>query len=377
MGFIVAGETLVDYVAHTDASGSPVTGATFTVVSARKPDGSAFAPTITEIGNGVYRIQIATGRTESGEWYLLLEDGALSPARRYDSSWDVDPSWVDPTASGVTSASTRAQLRRQVGRLIGDLVVCTATETPVGNQASTFIDSLNLAVENNSLVGRRVWYAQAFHGANRGLSRRISENGKTTTSIRIAPDLPASTVAGDVIELWNERDLGPTPEDVNEAINAAIGSVTDLALMEAVSAEQAFDRTSPVLALPAAWSFFSGADWKDDAGIWHQVPPADLRIDVPSRTVELRNRSSRVATGRKVRFRGQASALPLTDDAQSTPVDAEWVTYQASSNLLIAMSHRAHDPASVERKSQYFQTLADARRPKTRARFAGRAVKLS
>lgn len=377
MGFSIAGETLVDYVTHTDASGTIVTGATFTVITARKPDGSSYTPTITEIGGGTYKIEVATGRTEHGEWYLLIADLGQSPARYYDQSWDVDPSWVNPTGSGVTAASTRAQVRRSIGRLIGDLVVCTATETPQGNGTSTFVDALNLAVENNSLVGRRVWYAQAYHGANRGLSRRVSENSKSNTWIRLAPTLPATTVAGDVIELWNERDLGPTPEEVNEQINGAIAAVTDAALLETVGAEESFDREAPVLEVDADWSFFSGADWKDDRGIWHMVPPADIRVDVANRTVELRNRSSRVASGRKVRLRGQGSALPLTDDAQSTPVDAEWITYQAAANLLIAMSHRAHDPASVERKAQYFQTLADARRPKTRARFAGRAVKLS
>lgn len=377
MANYVAGETLVDYVTHTDANGAVVTGATFTVVSARKPDGSAFAPTIQEIGSGVYRIEFATGRTEHGEWYLLLADQSLDPVRYYDASWDVDPSWVDPTASGVTAASTRAQLRRSVGRLIGDLIVCTATETPVGNPTNTFIDALNLAVENNSLVGRRIWYAQAYHGANRGLSRRVYENRKTDTWLRIAPDLPASTVAGDQIELWNERDLGPTPEEVNEHVNAAIASVTDAATLEAVGPATAFDHQAPVMALDSAWSFFSGADWQDDRGIWHRVPPADLRVDVPNRTVELRNRSARVASGRSVRLRGQASALPLTDDAQSTPVDAEYVTYQAAANLLIAMAHRAHDPASVERRSQYFQTLSDSRRPKARSRSGGRMIKLS
>ena len=377
MGLHVAGQTLADYVMHTDASGAPVTGATFTVMTARKPDGSAFTPTITEIGGGVYKIEFATGRTEDGEWYLLIADLALTPDRYYDSSWDVDPSWVDPTGSGVTSASTRAQLRRSVGRLIGDLIVCTSTQTPGSNGTEYFYDSLNLAVENNSLVGRRVWYAQAFNGANRALSRRVSQNSKTETWIRLAPPLPASTYAGDVVELWNERDLGPTPEEVNEAVNAAIAAVTDAAVLDTVGPETPFDHNAPVMAIDAAWSFFSGADWKDDRGIWHRVPPADLRVDAANRTVELRNRSSRVASGRKVRLRGNASALPLTDDAQSTPVDAEWVTYQAAANLLIAMSHRAHDPASVERKAQYFQTLSDGRRPKTRSRTGGRMVKLS
>ena len=189
--------------------------------------------------------------------------------------------------------------------------------------------------------------------------------------------LSGITTTGDVVELWNERDLGPTPEEINDKINSCIASVADLTVMEAVSAEATFDSAAPVVTLPATWSVFSGADWKDDRSIWHQVPPADLRIDVPNRTVEIRNRTGRVASGRKVRFRGQASSLPLTQDTESTAVDAEWLTYQAASNALISMSHRAHDPAQVERKAQYFQTLADSRRPKTRARFAGRAVKLS
>lgn len=270
-------------------------------------------------------------------------------------------------------ATTRADLRRWVGRLVGDLIVCTATDA---GTTTTFIDSRNLATENNSLVGRRGFISFSAASANSGLTVRITSNVKTARSVSFEPELPAATAQGDVMELYHERGLGPTPEEIHAVLNDYIGSVKDLALTEVQSSGAEFDRHAPVIAIDATWGWFSGADWRDDWELWHPVPPADLRINVPGRTVEITNRSALVADSRMVRLRGQVEDGALTSDTSTTNVDAEWLAYQAAAQLMISMAHRAHDPAQVERRAQYFQSLADQRRPKVRARFSGKAVKL-
>jgi hypothetical protein len=270
-------------------------------------------------------------------------------------------------------ATTRADLRRWVGRLVGDLIVCTATDA---GTTATFIDSRNLATENNSLVGRRGFISFSAASANSGLTVRVTSNVKTARSVSFEPELPAATQQGDVLELYHERGLGPTPDEIHAVLNDYIGSVKDLSLTEVQGDGATFDKTQPAIAIDDSWGWFTGADWKDDWGLWHPIPPADLRVNVPDRTVEITNRSALVADARVVRLRGQSEDALLTNDTSTTTVDSEWLAYQAAAQLLISMSHRAHDPAQVERRAQYFQSLADQRRPKVRARFAGKAVKL-
>lgn len=270
-------------------------------------------------------------------------------------------------------ATSRADLRRWVGRLVGDLIVCTATDA---GSTTTFIDSRNLATENNALVGRRGFVSSAAASANREVSVRITGNVKGTRSVSFEPALTESTQQGDVLELYHERGLGPTPEEIHAVLNDYIASVGDLSLTEVQGDPAPFDKSAPTIAIPETWGWFSGADWEDDWGIWHPIPPADLRINVPDRTVEIRNRSALIATSRNVRLRGQSNAEALTQDSSTTEVDAEWLAYQSAAQLMISMSARAHDPAQVERRAQYFQSLADQRRPKVRARFPGKAVKL-
>jgi hypothetical protein len=54
----VAGEPLNSYIVYRYPDETPILGATFTVVSALRPDGSSFSDlvTITEQGNGVYHV---------------------------------------------------------------------------------------------------------------------------------------------------------------------------------------------------------------------------------------------------------------------------------------------------------------------------------
>ena len=152
MSHYVAGEPIVDYLTHVGNDGQPIAGATFTVIIARKPDGTAFTPTIASLGGGSYQITIPTTRTEAGQWYLLVADQSLTPPRYYDNSWDVDPAPADPNT--VTSGpATRGSLRRSIGRLLGDVIVATVTDA--SGDPSIVTDKLNLVYNNNELTGRR------------------------------------------------------------------------------------------------------------------------------------------------------------------------------------------------------------------------------
>lgn len=365
-----AGETIVDYIAHFTNTGSPITGATFTVVTARKPDGTSFTPTVTEVGGGSYRVTFATGRAEHGTWYLLLKDASNN--RYYDSLFDLDPVTASTggTASGTT---TRATLRRWIGRLTGDVIVATATASGAAN-GTTVVDTVNLVIENGSLVNRRLLCTASNASGNIGFLTRVTANTKSTGTVTVSPVFPAQTTAGDVVEIWN--DYGPTPDEVNDAINRAIAAAADSTVAPALSSVSTFAMDSPSLAIPSNWTFWAGVEWKDEDGLWRPVPSADLRLDPVARTVEIRNRAKWLADKKQVRMRGYTPPGPLNQDADATTVDAEWVVHQAAAWTLMSTADKRLSPGEVLAKAQYLEGRADSVRPKTRVRPQGKFTRL-
>ena len=372
MSHITAGEPIVDYLTHTGWDGNAITGATFTVISARKPDGTSFTPTVTSLGSGVYRIEIATARTESGAWYLLLSDTALTPDKLYDNLWEVDPPSSESSA-GVSGGGTRATLRRGIGRLMGDVIVATATSD---GTTTTAIDTVNLNYENSGLTGRMLYVYAATNTANESLIRRVTGNTKSTGTVTFTPALPAVTKAGDVLEFYAKRGVGPGPLEIHEAINRAIQAARDNHVSPALSTETTLNYLSPTVTIPSTWTFFGGAEWKDFEDIWRPIPKADLDLDKVGRTIRFMNRSRWLADQRGVRLRGYLPPAALDSDDDGTSVDAEWIMNQAAADLMMATSDQQNDPAGAERKAQYFQGKADGLRAKTRTRPTGMFVRL-
>ncbi len=269
-------------------------------------------------------------------------------------------------------ASTRAQLRRAVGNLVGQMKVCTATGVGL---TTTFVDLENLAVEGGHYKDRIALFT-AGTAANVGLTRRVADNTKATGTLAFARALPAATAVGDEIELWNERGTGVTPDEVHAAIGRAIEGAADSAVAPVASTPAAFSWTAPTVAIPAGWSHVAGAEWQDWESLWRAVPPADLAVDQANRTVELRHRGRDLAQARNVRLHGYTPAAVLTTDASSTHVDRKFVIYQAAFELLLASAHRNADPVAAERKANLFLAEARAREPYVRVRPSNRFGKL-
>ncbi len=276
-------------------------------------------------------------------------------------------------------AVTRAQIRSWVGSLLGEVINLTAT---ANGSTTSLVDSVNLVREDGYLEGRQLIVVSATNTGNNGLIRRVSANSKTGKSITIDPALPSAVSSGDVVELWFKRDQGPTIQEVHDAIARSVAAVKNTVLSpQMASGAAAFDRTSPVITeVGNTWTFFSGVDWQDPNGTWHPVPPADLRLapsgNNPFVDIEVRNRSRILMDGMEYRVKGYAEHAIPSADADVISVDSEWLVHQVAAQLLISASGRMSDQASAERKAQYMQTLADARRPKPGIRPRGMLVKL-
>lgn len=371
MGF-TAGETIVDFLTHRTDLDAPITGASFTVEVARKPDGSSFTPTISDLGSGVYQISFSTARGEEGQWYLLLTDSGQSPPRSYDAVYDIDaaPSQTDPGVAGV--GSTRTSVRRRIGRLFGDLLLCTAT---ADGDTTTFVDTLNLYRADNELKGRHLYFSGGTAG-NLGRSARVTGNTQSSSTLAFTA-VPSATATGDVAELWNTRNLGLTVQEVHDQINFCISDVSDLFVTAASESLGTFAYDTPVLSLPEAWRFFSGLDYQDTLGIWHPIEKGDWRLDKAARTVEIRNRPRWRANAMSVRARGYTVPALLDSDADTTGLNAEWLAYQAAANLAMSVSPRALDGGTnLQARAQFWQQQADSRRYLNGIRPSGVFVRL-
>jgi hypothetical protein len=270
----------------------------------------------------------------------------------------------------VATLSTRKQIRRRVGRLTGDMILLVATSA---GTTTTLIDALNLNQETNSLINR-LGYVSGGTALNLNKTARVSGNTKSTQTLTFTPALTSATAALDEMELWNERDEGITPKDVNDLINDAILDAGEQGVVPVLGTEAAFARDSPIISVNAAWEAVTGVDWEDDAGIWHPIPRADLRFDRIQRQVEILNWSRELADAHMVRVRGANVPGALTADTgtgSETSVDFEWITHHVAAQAMGLRLAKAFDTKMVEGLMLKLEAKANQLRPKNTIRLRG------
>ena len=250
------------------------------------------------------------------------------------------------------------------------MLLCVATSA---GTTTTLIDNAQLNTENNSLLNR-VGYFSGGTANNLGKTVRVTGNTKSSQTVTFTPAVPSATATDDELELWNQRDEGVTPKDVNDLINDAIADVAELGAVSALSSEETFDYNDPLIVVNAAWEAVTAVEWEDDDGIWYPVPKADLRVDRYQRQVELIGRARMLADGRQVRVRGANIPTAFTADTGAggeTTVDFEWITHAVAAAVLGMRLESAYDRKDVEGRLLQLQAIADSRRPKNTLRLRG------
>lgn len=246
---------------------------------------------------------------------------------------------------------------------------------------TTFIDKLRLSRGNGSLEGRIGWMAEGT-AANLYSMVRITGNTAADWTATFADTaLSSATAADDVMELWNERGVGWYPDEVNDAINRAIGSVEGIVTSPVVSDPVAFDITDPYVAIPPEWRFFGGARYaesnSDDGLIWHEIDEELLVINDVARTVRIKDPMSNRVDTRQVELYGDIQSSLLTHDQQSTNVDAEWLTAHVAWQLMMTRMRRSTgNDAEVSTMMAFLKTTADGARGRARTRPSGMAKRL-
>ena len=276
-------------------------------------------------------------------------------------------------------STTRLALRRYVGRLTRQALICTAT----GNGTTqTFTDAINLPDPDDTLIGRIGWVSGGTAG-NLYSTIRVTDNVQSTNTITFTPALSQSTATGDVIELWNDLDQGVTPAEVHDLINLAIESVADSFPIPAVDTEEVFSQDDPELDIPATWRWLEGLEYQeysadpDVEGKWKFIwDDKFLYVDKANRVVRVKKPWCYKLNTLNVRLRGATRPSTLSSDTATTYVDAEWIARQVAYQILLNISFTMLDGAALERRAATFKQEADAIRMKARARPDGLGIVL-
>lgn len=245
--------------------------------------------------------------------------------------------------------TTRATLRRSIGRLCGDLIVLTAT----GNgSTTTFVDAERGVIPDDALIGRQAFYASGTAN-NLYTTRRVSDNVESTGTITVATAWSSSSATNDVLELYSSRSISPTPDEIHDKINDCIRAVADENLTIVDSTDATFDADDPYVELPSTWIGVIGAQWQDSLSEWHDIPKADWQLHKNLGTygkVEIKNTPRWSADAKQIHLVGVTPASTLSSDTSTTAISPDWIIKQAAGELLIQGARAYEDTGGAERR---------------------------
>ncbi len=251
--------------------------------------------------------------------------------------------------------ATLRELRQLIGIKTGDLLILGATDASA--DGTSFRDRTRLAERGDqapSIVGK-ILYFSAGTAQNLQHEARVTAFASATKALTYDPPSPQPPQPGDEAELWSVAERIGTVQHIHRLINHAIDAVKDLAGGEVYADPQTFDVRTGYLTIPATWSTFGGAEWADMRGFRREVRDAHISVRTGLGQVWLQyGRANR----RSVYLYGYLRALPLVNESDDTPVDAEWITESVSEALTLGRSWASADAAAAERRANFWSTKA-------------------
>lgn len=261
--------------------------------------------------------------------------------------------------------ATRKDLRRAVGDTAGEALVLTAT---TAGDPTTFVDRVRLLdrEDNAPSLVHRMGYFSGGTTANLGHEARVTGFAAASSTLTFAPAAPASTQAGDELEIWSNWARFGGVGALHRMLNEAIRSVRLFTGPQVYAEPQLFLASRPELAIPDAWCEFGGADRQGPPpwSLWTPISPGQLVVREGLRTVQVTGRASRLSHNANVRLWGYAPAPLLRDDVTPTPVDAEWLVQTVTSAVRLGQSWRASDRAAEERLANFWAARSSELRRK-------------
>jgi hypothetical protein len=253
-------------------------------------------------------------------------------------------------------SSSLRDLRRLIGDVTGDVLVCTVTGAAT---VSTFADTAHLTDRGDrapSIVNRIVYLSDDGDVLNAGHVAAVTDFTSSTRTITFSPDAPATLAVGDVVELWSVAERIGSIGAIHRLINYAIDQVKDMAGLEEYADAATFDARTGLLTIPDAWAEVGGAEYTESTGYVREIKTRWLKPRPAGRKLEIVGRGAAQAHRRSVRLYGYPRMTALEYEDDTTDVDQAWIVNSVAQYLTLAPSWRASDPAAAERRANFWAT---------------------
>lgn len=228
---------------------------------------------------------------------------------------------------------TRAQIRRRIADIFGDLRVLDAT---ANGSTTTFVDTFNFNTGTDDLRKCEILFTS---GTNAGLASVVTNIVQSTGTITFTPARTA-TATGDDAELYRMAGAGFQIAEYHRAINDAIQDLHGTYLIESLQAvTDPYNANTQTFTVPTNLHKMYRLEYETTEDTWKEIPPARRAGHTGGWTVEgsgvgrIEGRIAWNAHGLDLRVWGYTLQAPLTADSDICYYDAEAVAYTAASRL--------------------------------------------
>jgi|TARA_R110000751_G_scaffold219556_1_gene322301 hypothetical protein len=200
-----------------------------------------------------------------------------------------------------------------------------------------------------------------YSGTGIGTSGNPTDWVQSTHTLTFSP--VATLTAGDLVEIHQRF----TVEEYNNAINHAIDLVANEALMDRVDESISLVTNTYQYNIPTQFLYIDELHVSDSSGNYIDRLPLNNKtewrpVKKTTAVIEFIKGNYAPVTGRTLRITGSASPGRLETDAESCPVDPEYVIQAAKAYLHQSrIRSNAKDPEDHQGQMQLARVLAEAR----------------
>lgn len=339
----LVGDTVTTYFTLRDDDGNYYGGSTVTVDLAADPAGTSFAPIITDLTNGLYRV---TWDTAVEGVYTLRVSADLSDVgddpQRFEFEERVFAVPVVVPVLVSSTGNTLDEIVRAVAKACKDYLDTTAIED--APDASTWKDILQLGARSPKMFkGASLYVWQAADPDNVGVETRVIDSADG--GLALQPPLPSAPRRGDKAYLVNLESQGFARQTYVEVINDHIDFMfPDYTIPAYWAFTDPFDGASPFLTPPSEFTHITAVGYNTygDSGRLELIPYANEYMDgwgwdeFAGRVV-IHGRWRAAAHGAYLQMRGFGRAPRLEHPDDQTPIDMEFLVQACAANLIMSL----------------------------------------
>ena len=229
---------------------------------------------------------------------------------------------------------TRAQIRRRVADIFGDLRQGTAT---TNGSTTTILDTFNVNTGTDDYRKCEILFTSS---PNDGLASVVTSVTQSTGTITFTP-ARTSTTTGNTYELYKMQGIGFSIAEYHRAINDAIQSLHGAYLLESMQdVALPYSADNQTFIVPATLYKLFKVEYEISDGFWKEIPPARRSGGLGGWTLEpetgvgrIEGRIAQQADTYELRCWGYKLQQPLTADTDTCLYDADAVVWTAAATL--------------------------------------------